>query len=472
MHSKFLQLIVFICTVMFGQFVFAATTFAAEGDLIWAKTINPSASGSYFDIAEAVVTDGTGVYVAGYDSSPGLNAQWRIEKRSLDTGALIWTYTNNFSSAEDRALAIAIDGTGVYVAGFSGSQWRIEKYSLATGALLWTQPRSFVGTYYIQAFAIAVDNTGVYVAGTYGPGAAGVYAARIEKVSTSTGANIWTQVDPVNYTVPYALAVNATGLYVAGDGQGATPWRIQKRSTSNGAIIWEQKIKIIALFDVPTAIAVDNTSVYALGPVDGYDNGEGISYKSWRIEKRTNSDGTMPAGTWAVTTPVYDAPDYKEFGGIAVDSSGVYDVINDHIPGLYEWRIEKRNLSTGSILLTKLSDPSTNSDYACGIAVDGSGTYIVGDDIIPGNFEWRIEKRSKGVCAGPVAISWTDPTITANSTKIRKVHIDELRTAIGQVYVACGQVAPTWTDPTITANSTKIRKVHIDELRSAVSNAQ
>jgi hypothetical protein len=73
--------------------------------------------------------------------------------------------------------------------------------------------------------------------------------------------------------------------------------------------------------------------------------------------------------------------------------------------------------------------------------------------------------------AGLSAYPWTDPTITAGSTKIRKVHIDEMRTAINEVYIACGQTPPTWTDPTITAGSTKIRKVHIDELRSATANA-
>ncbi len=78
---------------------------------------------------------------------------------------------------------------------------------------------------------------------------------------------------------------------------------------------------------------------------------------------------------------------------------------------------------------------------------------------------------SRRTDAGLSAYSWTDSTITANSTKIRKVHFDEMRTAISQVYTQCGQSAPTWTDPTLTANSTKIRKVHIDELRSFTASA-
>lgn len=66
--------------------------------------------------------------------------------------------------------------------------------------------------------------------------------------------------------------------------------------------------------------------------------------------------------------------------------------------------------------------------------------------------------------------TWTDTTITAGSTAIRKTHIDEMRTAIEEVYTRCLQAVPTWTDPTLTSGSTAIRKVHIDELRSATSS--
>ena len=197
-------------------------------------------------------------------------------------------------------------------------------------------------------------------------------------------------------------------------------------------------------------------------------------------------------------------------GGIAVDTSYVYNVVNEYISG-WKWRIEKRSLATGGLLWSRAYTRSA-STYAYDIAVGDAGAYAVGEDYTPGNAQWRIEKReiTPPNCTGPFAASWTDPTITANSTKIRKVHIDELRTAIdfrrtdaglsvyswtdptitanstkirkvhidelrsaiSGVYTTCGQAAPSWTDPTITADSTKIRKVHIDELRSAVGSAK
>jgi hypothetical protein len=59
------------------------------------------------------------------------------------------------------------------------------------------------------------------------------------------------------------------------------------------------------------------------------------------------------------------------------------------------------------------------------------------------------------------ASAWTDNPLTT-STPIRKVHIDELRTAIAAKDVEWGYAAPVWTaDPTITAGVTVIRYVHV-----------
>jgi len=70
-------------------------------------------------------------------------------------------------------------------------------------------------------------------------------------------------------------------------------------------------------------------------------------------------------------------------------------------------------------------------------------------------------------CAANVP-TWTDTTLTANSTKVRKAHIDGLRTAINNELSRRGINQYTWTDPTVTANSTKVKKSHIDDLRAGL----
>lgn len=63
--------------------------------------------------------------------------------------------------------------------------------------------------------------------------------------------------------------------------------------------------------------------------------------------------------------------------------------------------------------------------------------------------------------------TFTDPSLTT-VTKPRTVHINELRTAIDTELSRRGLSTTTWTDSTLTANSTLIRKTHVDELRTAL----
>lgn len=65
---------------------------------------------------------------------------------------------------------------------------------------------------------------------------------------------------------------------------------------------------------------------------------------------------------------------------------------------------------------------------------------------------------------------WTDPTLVANITPIRSVHIAELRSKINAKQTACGLPTQVWTDPILTPKNTKIKKIHLDELRLATTN--
>jgi hypothetical protein len=68
---------------------------------------------------------------------------------------------------------------------------------------------------------------------------------------------------------------------------------------------------------------------------------------------------------------------------------------------------------------------------------------------------------------GLVAFNWTDPSLGAG-TIARALHLADLRTAIAQAYVAAGRAAPTFSNPTLSPQSSVIRAVHIIELREAV----
>jgi hypothetical protein len=74
-----------------------------------------------------------------------------------------------------------------------------------------------------------------------------------------------------------------------------------------------------------------------------------------------------------------------------------------------------------------------------------------------------------GAPAVPVA-AWTDDPLDSN-TRIRKVHIDELRTEINRLRQPgdCNVPPPiTWEDPLIVADQTLIRAVHIQQLQQGL----
>lgn len=71
---------------------------------------------------------------------------------------------------------------------------------------------------------------------------------------------------------------------------------------------------------------------------------------------------------------------------------------------------------------------------------------------------------------GLSAAVWTDPDLADNSTKTRAIHIMELRQRIAEVYAAGHQTVPAWTDLVLNPNTTPLRAIHITELRRSIED--
>lgn len=101
------------------------------------------------------------------------------------------------------------------------------------------------------------------------------------------------------------------------------------------------------------------------------------------------------------------------------------------------------------------------------------------DFVTPGSAHvYRVRATASGA-TGPftnpdliTAISFSDAFLAPPITKVKRVHLTELRDAVNAVRALAGQSAATFTDPTITAGATKVRLVHLVELRTAISNAR
>lgn len=383
---------------------------------VWTQTINPSVGN---DNAFAIALDATGVYVSGMDDVPG-DRQWRIEKRDLSSGALIGSFgtsgvvTSNPTTEDEEANAIAVNASGVYVVGYDNipgnNQWRIEKRDLTTGALIAAFGSGGIVTSNPSvnidiAYAIALDANALYVAGldrTPGPGNG---QWRIEKRDLTTGAliaafgaaGVVTSDPSTGGDGATGIVTDGSALYVTGyDNTGFNQqWRIEKRDATTGALITGFGVggsinsNPSPSNDIPWAIAVDASGVFAAG----HENVLANNYQ-WRIEKRDLTSGTLVVG-FGTAGIVNSNPsgDNDRPTSMTANATGLYVAGWDNAPGNFQWRVEKRDLTTGDLLCFLTTNPSTGADAAYGMALDTSGIYLAGKDRIPGsNDQWRIAK--------------------------------------------------------------------------------
>ncbi|HEV8601227.1 MAG TPA: fibronectin type III domain-containing protein, partial [Patescibacteria group bacterium] len=340
----------------------------------------------------AIAKDSTYMYVVGQDATP----DWRIEKRLLSTGALDPGFGTSgvvtSPAASDIAYAIAIDSTYMYVGGYdSGTLSRIEKRLLTTGALDNSFGTSGVVTGAAASWGvrtIAIDSTYMYIGGLDGN-----VDWRIEKRLLSTGAldnGFGTSGIVTGVTLTYsirAITIDSTYMYVAGY-DANLDWRIEKRLLTTGAVDngfgTSGVVTSAAASQYAYAIAKDATYMYVAGQDVTND---------WRIEKRLLSTGAVDNafGTSGVVTSA--AASYVA-QAISIDASYMYVVGSEGAnTGPYDWRIEKRLLSTGAVDnafgTSGVVTSAAASNIAWAITIDSTNMYVAGDD----GADSRIEKR-------------------------------------------------------------------------------
>jgi hypothetical protein len=373
---------------------------AKSGDLIWSRANNPSGS---FDEVSAMAKDANALYIVGYDQVPGYT-RWRIEKRNLSDGTLVNSFGPGGVVAVDTgsdagASAIAIDSTFMYVVGYDADpgylEWRIEKRYLSDGTpdiSFGTAGIKTSGTTTAVATAIAIDATYMYVAG-FDTTPANKLEWRIEKRSLTTGATITafgtngivtTHPSGSGDDIPYGIAVDANALYIVGSDEVASPgittgWRIEKRDIVTGATITGFGTDGFisdpsAEFDEALDIAIDTNYMY----VAGYDSKTTNFDDEWRIEKRNLSDGSLVtsfgSGGIIQENPSFaNADSWDDAQTITIDANYMYVAGYDSntSTGDEQWRIEKRNLSNGMFVTTFGNGGVINSN-----ANTSTGLYI------------------------------------------------------------------------------------------------
>jgi len=172
---------------------YATIKYSSAGVPLWTNRYD--GPGSYFDIANAVVVDGSNdVIVTGYSSDSGATQDYATIKYS-SAGVPLWTNLyNGTGNGEVSATAVAVDSSNnVIVTGYSSDSGAIQDYTTikysSAGVPLWTNRYDQLDRI-DSAIAVAVDGCNsvivtVYSAGGRNPGCA------IVKYS-SDGVPLWT----------------------------------------------------------------------------------------------------------------------------------------------------------------------------------------------------------------------------------------------------------------------------------------
>jgi hypothetical protein len=393
---------------------------------------NPSAPGA--DRIQALTTDGTYMYLGGYDTIGGDN-EWRVEKRNLSDGALVTAFgvggatTSDPSTGIDQIFAIATTSGAIFTAGYDLStgagQWRIEKRDITDGTLETAFDTDGIITFnpaadIDQITAIVVDDSYLYATG-YEDDDTGVW--RTHKYDITTGALV-TAFDGDGIATsspaatgderPQTIKVDSDYLYTAGydNAPGNIEWRIEKRNKTTGALCISGTECTAGAFgvggvatsnpsaniDAIYAMAIDATHIY----VAGYDSVVSATDGGWRIEKRDIVTGALDTSfdgdgiAWV--NPVSGRIEW--ITALVVDDTYLYagGYTNPANGSVGTWRIDKRDKGTGATTTAfsdngfALSDDGSD-DRLNAFAVDGGYVYAGGYGSGPTDNQWLIEKR-------------------------------------------------------------------------------
>ena len=269
------------------------------GNQIWLRQFESTSRGE--DVASGVAADASGAYVVGWTAGTlpqqTSSGGWDAFIRKYDVnGTELWTRQFGTVST-DEAFAVAVNATGVYVVGYvdcclgvlpgqtraGGSDAFIRKYD-ANGNELWT--RQFGTGNGDEARGVALDATGVYVAGATNGDLAAPAAGRdgfLRKYDVN-GNVVWTRQfgsspppGANNNDDLHAVAVGPAGVFVSGDTTG--PFTGQTFSgglwdayvikfDANGAQQWVRQFGTNA-DDYAYSVAVGTTNILVGGETGG-----------------------------------------------------------------------------------------------------------------------------------------------------------------------------------------------------------
>jgi uncharacterized delta-60 repeat protein len=356
---------------------FTTVAYSSAGTPLWVNRYHGAGNG---DEAYAVAAAVGQVFVTGFTTVANGYADYLTLGYSSG-GIPLWTNLyNGPGNEDDKAAAIAVFGTNVFVTGtsYGGGASFDDIATLAyssAGAPLWTNRYNGPGNTGDTAYGMAVDAGGnLYVAGSSYGNTSGYDYATI--AYSSAGMVLWV----THYNGPgnandlaQAVATDASGnVFVTGYSDSGTSldWATIKYS-SVGLASWTNRYNGLASSDgAPQAVAVDNGgNVIVTGNSLGTGTGKDLATLKY-------SSAGLPLWTNRYAGPT-NSDDYAN--AVAVDATGNVFVAGS-TPGANDYfdYLTLAYSSAGAPLWTNLyNGPGNGSDGAQAVAVDGNGNVLV-----------------------------------------------------------------------------------------------
>ena len=358
---------------------YATIKYSSAGVPVWTNRYN--GPGNNDDLAYAGSVDANGnVFVTGFSTGIGTSGDYTTIAYS-SAGVPSWTNRyNGPGNGDDYANAIALDGTNVYVTGYSigaglNGDYTTIAYS-TSGVPLWTNRYDGPASGYDEAFAVTVaGGTNVIVTGvSTGVGTSGDYATI---AYSNAGAPLWTnRYNGLNNGSDYAYAVVVGGgnVYVSGysRGTGFHDDYATVAYSSAGVALWTNR------YDGPGN--GDDQARAAAADASGNVYVTGGSF--FGVSRDWATIGYSSAGTvmWLAR---YDglANDQDQPQAVAVGSDGSVYVTGTSVgSGVYNYDYATIAYSSAGVALwtNRYNGPANGTDAAAAVAVDGTNVYVTG----------------------------------------------------------------------------------------------
>jgi hypothetical protein len=353
--------------------------------------------GSSQDRAFAVAVNASGLYVAGATEGtlPSQRSAGDVDAfvRKYDThGTEIWT--RQFGTAGfDEVLAIAVDESGVYVAGDTQGDMRgrttatgpahafVRKYDFS-GSEIWT--REFGSGRREEVLAVTVGPNAVFAVGDttvttlpYDDG----FVAAFDGKGVPTWSR-WIATDAVDRAS--AIAVHASGVYVAGATQGGLPGQTRagdsdgflRKYSLDGTEVWTRQFGTSGADEI-LSMTLDESGLYLAGTTHGALEGSTAAGELDAFAAKFDFEG-RPSWMRQFGTAGYD-----DALGIAVHGQAVYVAGNTMgawpghtAAGASDAFVRKHDLAGRPAWTTQFGTGA--HDEVLAVAADATGVYVAG----------------------------------------------------------------------------------------------